>query len=171
MTQLLAIQCQICSRALVPKWPVMHLVTVFMTRQRFVTLRCGCLHPSRAVHVQKKLPHDKLQDGTSTMPEEQSRLSCCKSRHAFSLRQMAGPKSQSPQARASFELSTYCKYPGGSRKESTLHWSQVATSSFWFNCTESNSSSEKRARTITSFVARPCESFARTHSNDELQCT
>ena len=54
--------------ALVLKWLVNHIMTV-MPGQRVVTLRCGCPHPSGAVHVETEPPHNKLQDGASILPK------------------------------------------------------------------------------------------------------
>ena len=112
------------------------------------------------VVMTQKLSHNKLKDGNSIVREEQSHSSCGMSLHAFSVRERRAQRANVvTQASVLLELSTDSRYPGGSRK--------VTTAPFLFNCTESNSSSDRRARTVTSFVARQSESFVRPHSKDK----
>ena len=152
------------------------------------TCRSGCDSPHDSVHdrtkigdsemwmstpplvqcmCQRDLPHNKLQDVNSILPKEQSHSSCCTSLHAFSARQWP-PKepisSHRPESQPSFPCARGLLEAVARSSPCTAR--KVVTASFLFNCAESNSSSERRARSITSFVARPSASIVRPHSND-----
>ena len=68
---------------------------------------------------------NKPQNGNSVMPKEQSHLSCCMCHCTPILhdKRRAGADVVT-KARVSFELSINSRFPGGSRKESTLHRSR-----------------------------------------------
>ena len=118
--------------------------------------------------VKWALPRNTLQPATSIWPKRTFSLVM---RHVTARRvttTLAGPRSQCRLSSQESHSSCPCARgileavarspPRTARK--------LATASFLFNCIEPNPSSERRARTITSFVARPSESFVRPHSND-----
>ena len=143
-------------------------MTVFMTGQKLATLRCGCLHPlSCSACVKGTYLTTSYKMLTPSCQKKQSHSSCCTSLHAFSPRQWP-PKepmsSHRPESQRSFPCARGLLEAVARSSPCTAR--KVVTASFLFNCAESNSSSERRARSITSFVARPSASIIRPHSND-----
>ena len=121
-------------------------------------VQCTCLKET-------DLPHNKLQDGNSILPKELSHSSC----HCAPLHHdnggLKGPMS-------SHRPESHSSLPCARSILKAVAWSppcttrKIVTVSFRFNCTEPNSSWERRARTNTSSIARN-ESFVHPHSNDQ----